>query len=206
MALKKLIAIGLSLGLALGTFGCNNKENTTTDKNTTNNSTNEESTITDTEYANRYYGLYNNNISPLNNYAMYRSVEDVNNAYKDKDYPGNEKYVTEVKSAYEDSKEKIQAFIDGLKNDVQTEDKDLKDANDKLIAQGEILISEIDEKIKKLDTIPKDAYTKTKDEFIKLVDDTTKVENDASNEFDKMIQDMNKMLGIDTKQNTNNTK
>ncbi len=210
MELKKLLALGLALGLSVGSVGCtNNKGQTTTDNNTNatkNNTTTQDNGYLNTEYANTYSGLYTNNISPLNNYAMYSSVDEVNNVYKTKEYPGNEKYLSEVKAAYQDSKEKLQAFVNGLKNDAKTDDEKLKEANQELIDEGEDLIDEIDEKIKKLDTIPKDAYNKSQDEFIRLVDDTTRVENDVKSEFDKMIKDMNNMLGIDTTSNNGKNK
>lgn len=210
MELKKLLALGLALGLSVGSVGCTNKKGeTTTDNNTNttqNSTTTQDNGYLNTEYANTYSGLYTNNISPLNNYAMYSSVDEVNNAYKTKEYPGNEKYLSEVKAAYQDSKEKLQAFVNGLKNDAKTDDAKLKEANQELIDEGEDLIEEIDEKISRLDTIPKDAYNKSQDEFIKLVDDTTKVENDVRSEFDKMIKYMNNMLGIDTTSNNGKNK
>jgi len=52
---------------------------------------------------------------------------------------------------------------------VKTEDEDLKEMNDNLIAEGEKTIANIDEKLKKLDEVPKDAMTKTQEEFIKTV-------------------------------------
>ncbi len=207
MKLRKTLAIGLSIGLALGTFGCSNKTETPNEENITNNSATETNKYAGTEYYNQYSDLYSNNLRPLSNYNIYRTVDDVNKAYENEnDYPGNEKYLSDLKAAYKDSKEKIQAFIDGLKNDVKTDDKDLKAANDELIAEGEKLINEIDNKMKKLDTISEDDYSKSKDEFIKLVDDTTKVEGDVSNEFDKMIKNMNEMLGINTTPSTKTTK
>ena len=208
MKLKKLLAVGLSLCVALGGFGCSKKTNTTPNTTTNNTTTNttEGNKYEGTEYVKQYNDLYSTNITPLNSYTMYGTVEGVNNNYKNKEYPGNEKYLADVKAAYKDSREKIQAFIDGLKKDAKTEDADLKAANDKLIAEGEKLIKDIDAKLKKLDEIPKDAYSKTQDEFIKVVNDTTKLGNEATNEFDKMIRDMNKMLGINTTPSTKTTK
>lgn len=200
MKLRKILAVGLSLSVALGAFGCNRKTDDT--PNNTTNNTGEGNKYESTEYARQYSDLYSNNLLPLNDYTMYRTVEDVNNNYKNKEYPGNEKYLADVKAAYKDSREKLQKFVDGLKNDAKTEDADLKAANEDLIAEGEKLIKDIDARIKKLDEIPKDAYNKTQDEFINVVNDTTKLENETTNEFDKMIRDMNKMLGINTNTTT----
>ena len=208
MNLKKILVVGLSLSVVLGAFGCSKKTDNTPNDNTTNNNTTnntEGNKYEGTEYYRQYNDLYSTNITPLNNYTMYGTVEGVNNNYKNKEYPGNEKYLTEVKEAYRDSRDKLQSFVDGLKNDAKTEDANLKAANDELIAEGEKLIKDIDVKIKKLDEVPKDAYDKTQDEFINLVNDTTKLENETTNEFDKMIRDMNKMLGINTNSNTTTT-
>ena len=138
---------------------------------------------------------------------MYTDVDTANNAYKDKEYPGNEKYLSDVKAAYKDSKEKIQSFVDGLKNDAKTDDAELKKMNEDLIAEGEKLIKDIDGKIAKLDKITKNDYNKTQDEFIKLVDDTVRAGENVTNTFGDMLRNMNTKLGIDRKTiENNNTK
>ena len=43
----------------------------------------------------------------------------------------------ELKAAYKDSRDKIQTFVDDLKNDAKTDDKEISDMNQKLIAEGE---------------------------------------------------------------------
>lgn len=201
---NKVITIGLVLALSLGAVACSNKTEKTTEKSKT---PVEESTINDKDYANAYTSNYNSTIVGLNDYYMFQSPGDINKVYEGKEYPGNDKYVSDLKAAYVDSKDKIQSFIDGLKKDVKTEDSELKKMNDNLIAEGEKLIADIDVKIKNLDKIPKEEYTKSKEDFAKIVGEATVVKDKAENGFDQMIKDMNKMLGI-TSNNTgtnNNT-
>ena len=203
MELKKLMVLGLSLGVALGAFGCTNRNDTTKDNKTT-NTTASTTNYANTDYAKTYTSLYDTNISPLTQYSMYSDVNATTNAYKnDSDYPGNEEYVKQLKAAYQDSRDKLQLFVDGLKNDVKTDDSTIKAENDKLISEGNKLIGEIDTKIKNLDNIPKDAYSKSKNDFINVVYNTTSVDNTIVDDFNNMIKNMNEMLGIKT--NTDKT-
>ena len=196
--MKKIITLALSFLLLFTAVACSNKDNAQPE------SANE---VADKTFFNNYTGLYDKSIGTLGAYKMYTDVDTANSAYKDKEYPGNEKYLSDVKSAYKDSKEKIQSFVDGLKNDVKTKDTELKKMNDDLIAEGEKLIKDIDDKIAKLDKITKDDYNKTQDEFIKLVDDTVRTGDNITNTFDDMLKNMDKKLGIDRKTiEDNNTK
>ena len=196
--MKKIITLALSFLLLFTAVACSNKDNAQPE------SANE---VADKTFFNNYTGLYDKSIGTLGAYKMYTDVDTANSAYKDKEYPGNEKYLSDVKSAYKDSKEKIQSFVDGLKNDVKTKDTELKKMNDDLIAEGEKLIKDIDDKIAKLDKITKDDYNKTQDEFIKLVDDTVRTGENVTNTFDDMLKNMDKKLGIDRKTiEDNNTK
>ena len=193
--MKKLITIALSFLLVFTAVACSNKEQAQPEN------TNK---VVDKAYFNTYTGIYDKSIGTLSGYKMYTDIDTVNNAYKDKEYPGNEKYLNDVKSAYKDSKEKIQSFVDGLKNDAKTDDSELKKMNEDLISQGENLIKDIDEKMTKLDKITKNDYNKTQDEFIKLVDDTVKSGESIKNTFGDMLRKMNVRLGIDKKTIENN--
>lgn len=196
--MKKLITLALSFLLLFTAVACNNKEQAqqeSTDK------------VADKTFYNTYIGLYDKSVGTLGGYNMYTDVNTANEAYKDKEYPGNEKYLSDVKAAYKDSKEKIQSFVDGLKNDVKTDNAELKKMNEDLIAEGEKLIKDIDGKIAKLDKITKNDYNKTQDEFIKLVDDTVKSGKNVTNTFGDMLRNMDIKLGIDRKTiENNNTK
>lgn len=196
---KKIVTIGLVLALTISAVGCSNKTETTEEKVTQT----KDGTVVEDNYTTTYTKGYNDYLVGLNQYSVYTTPEQLDVIYENEEYPGNEKYLEDVKSAYRDSREKIQSFVNSLKNDVKTEDADLKKMNEDLIAEGENLISDIDAKLKKLDEIPKDAYNKTKEEFSKVVADTTTLKDSVENKFDQMIKDMNKKLGIET--NNNNT-
>lgn len=191
--MKKFMMLALSFLLLFSAVGCNNRNNTATD-----NTNKAADKVADNAYNDTYRGLYDENIGTLGQYSMYTDINSVNNAYKDKEYPGNEKYLGEVKAAYKDSRDKIQTFINGLKNDAKTEDAELKKMNDELITEGEKAIQDIDAKIARLDKISKDDYSKTQEEFIKLVDNTVREGDNVNNKFNDTLRNMNDRLGIDT--------
>lgn len=198
--MKKLITLALSFLIIGAAVACSNKDKTQMESQSGNTNA-----VNDQEYYDAYTGLYNESIGTLSGYNMYTDVNTVTDAYKNKEYPGNEKYLNDVKAAYKDSRDKIQSFVNGLKNDVKTGDSELKKMNEDLIAQGEKLIKDIDAKLTKLDTITKEDYNKTQDEFIKLVHDTVQVGDNVSNDFTNMLKNIDKKLGIDrsTIQNNN---
>lgn len=204
---KKLLSLGLTAVLSLGVVACNKKEapNTTpnnTTPNTGQSTPNQQNTPVDNNYTEKYQTGYNNYIKGLENYTMYNTAETAREYYKTNKYPGNEKYVEDLKAAYRDSKEKIRTFIDSLKNDAKTDDADLKTMNDNLISAGEKTIDNIDQRLKKLDELPKDIMNKSQDEFINAVDEATRIKDYTESGFDKLIRDMNKALGLE--RNTNN--
>ena len=181
MKANKLVVAGLSLALSLSMVACNNKENTT-DNNT--NTTTEQNTADTTnnatnDYVERYSRFYGDNIGDLSMYSIYETPDTITEYYKTNTYPGNEKYVEELRAAYKDSRDKIQKFVNELKNDAKTEDEKIASMNEKLIAEGEKTISNIDARLKNLDNLPKDIYSKTQDDFIRAVDEATKVKNET---------------------------
>ena len=198
--MKKFITLALSFLIIGAAVGCSNK-----DKNQMQSQSGTTNEMNDQAYYNTYTGLYNESIGTLGAYDMYTDVNTATNAYKNKEYPGNEKYLSEVKAAYKDSRDKIQTFVNGLKKDVDTGDTELKQMNKDLISQGEKLIKDIDTKLVKLDEITEADYNKTQDEFIKLVHDTVQVGDNVSNDFTNMLKNIDKKLGIDrnTIQNNN---
>lgn len=201
MNFKKMATTGLSLALILGMTGCTSKTKTVEEKKVETPTT-EETKVVDKEYVNKYSKIYGDYETGLKDYEMYLTPEKVTEYYTTNEYPGNEKYLENVKMAYKTSKEKTQAYVDSLKNDMKTDDADLKKMNENLIAEGEKTIANIDEKLKKLDEIPKDAVSKTQEEYIKVVDESIKIKDETKSEFRKMIDEMNKKLGI----NVNNNK
>ncbi|MGL5756645.1 MAG: hypothetical protein ACRCYC_15040 [Paraclostridium sp.] len=191
MKYSKLVTLGLIGILTFGVAGCTTK---TSDKTTTESTTTKEN-MTLESYKDEFGKIYENNIGRLENYNKYGKivVEEPT-----KDYPGNEAYVTELKNAYKDSEEKLQQFVDSLGN-VKTEDKKIKDMNDKLIEQGNKVIKELKERSKKLESIPTDLMQKSEVEFKKGLNDLLKVGNNTRTDFDKMIKDAQHFLGIKTK-------
>lgn len=205
MKAKKLITVGIALAISLGAVGCTKKatpEDTTVPKNGT---TNQANTPVAKDYTEHYSTKYEEYLGGLSNYNMYNNTESINKYYTENEYPGNEKYVSDLKAAYKDSRDKIQSFITSLKDDVKTEDADLKKMNENIIAEGQKTIDDLDARIKKLDELPKDIMNKSQNEFIKAVDEATRIKDKTENGFNKMLEDMNKALGFTPKTTTNNT-
>ncbi|MGL6104620.1 hypothetical protein [Romboutsia sp.] len=186
--MKRWLAIVLSLALGIGVVACSKNEEV---KN--------EDVTGKVDYNGQYTTLYNDYIGPLGSYSMYQTPDLSIEYYNTNEYPGNEKYVSDVKDSYIDSKEKIQTFVNSLKNDLKTEDKDIAKMNENLIAEGEKTIANIDNRIAKLDKLPKDIYSKSKEDFIKSVDEATKLEENTKTNFNQMLEDMNKKLNIEVK-------
>lgn len=190
--MKKLVTLALSLLFVFGVAACSNRSNTTTEN------TGDATDTIDQAYYNTYTGLYDKNLAKITSEDMFSTnMDSAERIYRGAEYPGNRQYLTDVKKAYKDRKEKIQAFIDGLKNDTKTEDAELKKMNESLIAEGEKLIQDIDAKITKLDKITGDDYNKSEDDFVKLVDNIVNANDTVTNKFSDMLKDMDKKLGID---------
>ncbi|WP_434799305.1 hypothetical protein [Terrisporobacter vanillatitrophus] len=193
--MKKLVTLALSLLFVFGAVACNNRNNITTENAGT---TGDATDTIDQAYYNTYTGLYDKNLGKITSEDMFSSnVDSAERIYRGAEYPGNRQYLTDVKKAYKDRKEKMQAFIDGLKKDTKTEDAELKKMNESLIAEGEKLIQDIDAKIEKLDKITGDDYNKSEDDFIKLVDNIVNADDTVTNKFSDMLKNMDKRLGID---------
>ena len=180
MKANKMVVAALSLALSLSMVACNKKENTPAngDKTTTEQNTADTTNNANNDYVEKYSRFYGDTLGNLGNYRMYETPEATTEYYKTNQYPGNEKYVEELKAAYKDSRDKIQTFVDDLKNDAKTDDKEISDMNQKLIAEGEKTISNIDARLKNLDNLPKDIYSK------------------STNDFNNLLDKMNKALGI----------
>lgn len=192
--MKKLVTLALSLLFIFGAVACNNRSNTTTNTSDT----------IDQGYYKTYTGLYDANLSAITLDDMFNTnIDSAENIYRGAEYPGNRQYLTDVKKAYKDRKEKIQAFIDGLKDDTKADDGELKKMNETLISEGEKLIQGIDAKMAKLEEITEDDYNKSEDDFIKLVDSITNADDTVTNKFGDILKNMDEKLGID-RSNTQN--
>ena len=201
MKANKILLTGIALSLSLSLVACNNKQTTPKQDNTTQQNN---ATTMPTDYTSQYANYYDANISGLGMYKMYQSPETVTEYYKTNKYPGNKQYVEDLKAAYKDSRDKIQTFVNDLKNDAKTDDKKISDMNQKLITEGEKTISNIDAKLNNLDNLPSDIYNKNQNDFIKAVDDATKLKDNTKSDFNKLLDKMNKTLGIDPKNMNNN--
>ncbi len=135
MKANKLVVTGLSLALSLSMVACNKKE-TTPEKNT--NTTKEQNTADTTnnatnDYVEKYSRFYGDNIGDLSMYKRYETPETVAEYYKTNKYPGNEKYVEELKTSYKDSRDKIQKFVNEVKNEAKSDVKKLLDEMNKAL-------------------------------------------------------------------------
>ena len=114
MKANKIVVAGLSLALSLSMVACNKKENTPAngDKTTTEQNTADTTNNANNDYVEKYSRFYGDTLGNLGNYRMYETPEATTEYYKTNQYPGNEKYVEELKAAYKDSRDKIQTFVD----------------------------------------------------------------------------------------------
>ena len=199
MKANKIILTVIALSLSMGLVACNKQQKNSMDNLTTN----VDKTVADNNYVQKYSRFYGDNISNLNTYKKYETPQEAIKYYESNEYPGNKAYVSQLKNDYSDAKTKIQNFIDYIKNESPTDNKELTDLNNKLITEGEKTISIIDEKLKELDNIPEDTFNKSKEDFIKDVNKTTTLENQTQSDFNNLLKQLNEYLGIDN--NTNNT-
>ena len=121
MKANKMVVAALSLALSLSMVACNKKENTPAngDKTTTEQNTADTTNNANNDYVEKYSRFYGDTLGNLGNYRMYETPEATTEYYKTNQYPGNEKYVEELKAAYKDSRDKIQTFVDDLKKDIE---------------------------------------------------------------------------------------
>ena len=199
MKANKIILTVIALSLSMGLVACNKQQKNSMDNLTTN----VDKTVADNNYVQKYSRFYGDNISNLNTYKKYETPQEAIKYYESNEYPGNKAYVSQLKNDYSDAKTKIQNFIDYIKNESPTDNKELTDLNNKLITEGEKTISIIDEKLKELDNIPEDTFNKSKEDFIKYVNKTTTLEKQTQSDFNNLLKQLNEYLGIDN--NTNNT-
>lgn len=199
MKANKIILTIIALSLSLGLVACNKEQKNSMDNLTTN----ADKTVADNNYVQKYSRFYGDNISNLNTYKKYETPQEAIKYYEINDYPGNKEYVSILKSDYSDAKTKIQNFIDYIKSESPTDNKELTDLNNKLITEGEKTISIIDERLKKLDNISEDTFNKSKEDFIKDVNKTTTLQQNTVSNFNDLLKQLNEFLGVDT---TNNNK
>lgn len=197
MSLKKISPIVLSLMLALTVSACSKQnDKTDIDKVDTEKRQEIEAKVSDNdkEYAKKYNELYKKYISDLAKFDIYSDEDKAEEYFSKNEYPGNEKYLSNLKEAYNKSKENISSFILELRADNKIENPSLKAMNDELIAEGELTIMNIDEMLNRINQIPKEMEKKSKEEFIELVNKTADLADENENEFEEMIQYMNEKI------------
>ncbi|MGL5650685.1 MAG: hypothetical protein ACRDDE_02925 [Paraclostridium sp.] len=200
MKYSKLVMLGLIGVLTFGAVGCTNKTAEKTEEkkvtqSTTENQDNMYKDMTLENYKTEFGKLYQTNMARLDNYNGYEQIR-VDEATKD--YPGNEKYVADLKKNYEESKKQVDEFTTSLKK-VDTKDPKVKEMNDKLISESEKLSKELDTRIKKLGEIPSDLMSKSEVEFRQGLSDTLKVDENVKSDFTKFMNDTKEFFGIKTK-------
>ncbi|MGL5313967.1 MAG: hypothetical protein ACRC92_12035 [Peptostreptococcaceae bacterium] len=193
MELKRSICAVIAFSLLLTGVACTKKETTPTPETPTT-----ENVALDEKYVENYSKYYNDYMVGLGEYKMYETPATVTEYYTTNEYPGNEVYLTNLKTAYQTTRDKMESFVTSLKNDVTTEDEALKQRNEELIKSGEQTITNIDTKLKQLEEYPKENMNLAQEEFIKSVNEVTTVKDEVKTDFNKMLQDMNKTLGIQT--------
>ncbi|WP_250673863.1 hypothetical protein LZ906_011095 [Paraclostridium ghonii] len=193
MKYSKLVMLGLIGVLTFGAVGCTNK---TADKNqnqsTDQTANNMYKDMTLEGYKTEFSKMYESNIAGFKGYEPIRVEQPTAN------YPGNEKYVADLKKNYEESKNKVDELTTSLKK-VETKDPQVKEMNDKLIAESEKISKELDARIKKLGEIPSDLMTKSEVEFRQGLSDLFEVNETIKSDFMKFIDDTKEFFGIKTK-------
>lgn len=215
---NKFFILCLTLLMVLGMVGCarrNNNEptkNNTTTQEQARNNTNQNGAI-DNEYYDIYTRNYNTSLAPLaQNYTMYGNLNTVEEYYKTNKYPGNKKYLEEVKKALKDSRDNVEKFVDSMEKDARSTDNEVERLNREMIDDGRDLIEDIDERIQKLNRITDQDLNRSETEFRRLIGEQIMLEDRGENDFRDILRNLERTLGIDRNNmdrdntNTNNNK
>lgn len=192
---KKYLILCLTLLISSGILaGCT--------KNNTNDMANRNSAVEkNTDLNDGYYDLYTTNynasILPLSDYNMYSDINQVEDYYKTNDYPGNEKYLKEVKSALKESRDNVENFITTMKKEAKTDNEEVKRLNKEMINEGENLVKNIDSRLEELNKITEKDLQRPEKEFRKLIGDRIMLEEGANNNFRGILKDLENELNLD---------
>ena len=197
---NKFLVLLFALVMILGVVGCSKKAN---DNANTNEQTTQEDTadkVVDENYYNVYTKNYESSIVPLEeSYYIYGNVDSAEKYYKDHDYPGNKEYLNEVKAALDDSKEKVQEFIDNMEKDGKSDNEKVNKLNKEMIDDGKDLIEDIDKRLEKLDKITDKDLAKSDKEFRRIVGDHIVLEKEGDHDFKEILKKLDKELNIERK-------
>lgn len=211
---NKFFILCLVLLMVLGLVGCARNNNQATKNNTT-NQVNQETPKNDTNQTevadNGYYDIYTRNYNasllPLEeNYTMYGNINTVEEYYKTNKYPGNKKYLEEVKKALKDSRDNVEQFVNNMEKEAKSNDNQVNKLNREMIDDGRDLIEDIDEAIRRLDRITEQDLNRSEPEFRRLVGDKIVLDDDMDNDFRDMLRNIERTLGIDRQNNKNMNK
>ncbi|MGM9532381.1 DUF948 domain-containing protein [Intestinibacter sp.] len=210
---NKFFILCLTSLMVLGMVGCarrNNNEapnNNTTVQEETRNNANQNGAV-DNQYYDIYTKNYNASLAPLEqNYTMYGNLNTVEEYYKTNKYPGNKKYLEEVKKALKDSRDNVEKFVDSMEKDAKSTNNEVERLNREMIDDGRDLIEDIDERIQKLDRITDQDLNRSETEFRRLIGEQIMLDDYGENDFRDMLRNLERTLGIDRDNvNTNNTK
>ncbi len=203
---NKLLVLFLTFLMVLGVVGCSNKNNENS-ANQSGTAQNQSATNGNDEYYNVYTKNYNASLEPLaNNYNMYGNIDTVEEYYKENDYPGNEKYLEEVRTALTESRNNVEQFVDNMEKDAKSDNEQINKLNKDMIEDGRDLVENIDERLKKLDEISNKDLQKSDAEFRRIVGEHIMLEEEGNNDFRKMLRDLDKELNIDRKNMLDTTK
>ncbi|WP_455543339.1 hypothetical protein [Intestinibacter sp.] len=206
---NKLLVLMLAFLMVLGVVGCSkkNNENSANQSGTVQNQSGTTENTANDEYYNVYTKNYNASLEPLaNNYSMYGNIDRVEEYYKENNYPGNEKYLEEVRTALTESRDNVEQFIDNMEKDAKSDNEQINKLNKNMIEDGRDLVEKIDERLKKLDEISDKDLQKSDTEFRRIVGEHIMLEEESNHDFRKMLKDLDKELNIDRKDMLDTTK
>lgn len=197
MKYSKLVMLGLIGTLTFGAVGCTNKTAYRTGgrkvaQSTTQRPNNMYSDMNLENYKTQFGTMYESNI------AGFRGYEPIAVEKPTANYPGNEKYVADLKKDYEESKKKVDELRTSLKK-VETKDPKVKEMNDRLIAESEKISKELDTRIRRLNELPSDLMTRPEVEFKRGISESFNVNETAKSDFTKFINDTKEFFGIRTR-------
>lgn len=199
--LKKIVSAAMVCSSIIAFAGCSGDDDTTNQQQDSSNNTtsdtqntgdNQDKVISTKEeyvnYLDQQSKKYLSDLKIDTEYDFDKVTEDAINL--------NEDYIIEIKDSYSDEVERLTMLKNDLKNNVKSDDKEVQDLNNKVIASIDKNIQEIEGTQTTLIEKAKDLAGKTKADFISAMKEVQKLPKDARAEYDKLINDAKNTLGI----------
>lgn len=197
--LKKNVCllIVLIFTLSISLLGCSNNKNT---KTPTNQNASEEKVQEEKENKNvvskeKYKETFVSNYEKYIKNMDISDYDDLKNVLNDNNKTDNKKFVSDLKTILNDSKNNIASFRDSLKN-LEVEDSNLNDLNSSLVKESDVLINDIDRRSTELDQLDKNIMDKSINDLINYLDDKFDDDKFDVNKFDDILEKIEDMLGI----------